>query len=202
MPASSGGIGYGDLGGTIQNFFRIENVVDFGVLHQPVGVDARFCHVEALSDKRRHGRDVVAELVPVVFRDLGDDRRVHAVEGAAQGGIFDDHRLKRDVAGPLADAEQGAIDGGGAVKPCGGGVDDGLVEIVVSVPFKHFRGDVGIVVQPVYDAGDAARQGDAGIRHAITHRIAHADLDGDPRFSRKLRQLVDKGNDEAVESGA
>ena len=68
----------------IFDFLGIENGVDFLVLHQAVGVDARPGDVESAAHKGRHGRDIVADLVFEVIGDLGDDRGVHAVKRPPQ----------------------------------------------------------------------------------------------------------------------
>ena len=42
-------------------------------------MDTRSCDIEVLTDKRRPGRDVVADFFFVVFCQLGDHPGVHAV---------------------------------------------------------------------------------------------------------------------------
>ena len=155
--------------------------------------------IEVASHKGRHGRNIVADLVLVVVCDLGDHRRIHAVQGAAQRGIFHHHRLQRHVSGALADAEERAVHAAGAVEPGCRGIGDRLVEVVMTVPFKVLALHAGIVLQTVDDAGNAARQRDLGIRHAVTHGVAGPDAHRDSRLIRELHQLVDKGHHKAVE---
>ena len=45
-------------------------------------------HVEALADKRRHRRDLVADFVLEIVSDLGNDRWIHSVQRAAHGSIL------------------------------------------------------------------------------------------------------------------
>ena len=158
--------------------------------------------VEVAPDERRHRRDVVADLVLEVVGDLGDDRRVHAVERAAQRRILEHHRLERDVARALADAQQRAVDRARAVEPRGRGVDDGLVKVVVPVPLEALARHVGVLLQAVDDAGHAARQRRLRVGDAVAHGVARADLDRDARLTRELLQLVDKRHDKAVKVGA
>ena len=72
------------LGRGFTNYLLDENGVDFLVLHQAVGVDARPGDVESAAHKGRHGRDIVADLVFEVIGNLGDDRGVHAVKRPPQ----------------------------------------------------------------------------------------------------------------------
>ena len=71
----------------------------------------------------------------------------------------------------------------------------------MSVPFKHFAGNVREVVQTVNYTGHTSGNSSTGVCNAITHSIAHSYLNGYLRFFRKLCKLVYKGNDEAVEVG-
>ena len=183
---------------SMQQPFRVEDVVNLLVLHQAVRVDAGARHVEIPADERRHRRNVVVQLLPVVFADLGDHRRVHAVHRSAQRSVLHDHRFERHVSGALPDAEQRAVDRARAVEPCRGRVGDRLIKIVVAVPFEHFARHVRIMLQTVDDARHAARQRDFGIRHAVAHRIAGANPHRDARIARHLHQLVDERHDKAV----
>ena len=137
-----------------------------------------------------------------IIRDLGDDGWVHAVERAAQRRVLEHHRLERDIARALANAEQGAVDRARAVEPRGRGVDDRLVKVVVPVPLKALARHVGILLQAVDDARHAARQRRLRVGDAVAHGVARADLDRDARLPRELLQLVDKRHDKAVKIGA
>ena len=165
-------------------------------------MDAGARDVEVAPDERRHRRDAVADLVLEVVGDLGDDRRVHAVERAAQRRVLEHHRLERDVARALADAQQRAVDRACTVEPRGRGIDDRLVKVVVPVPLEALARHVGILLQAVDDAGHAARQRRLRVGDAVAHGVARADLDRDARLARELLQLVDKRYDKAVKIGA
>ena len=158
--------------------------------------------VEALADKRGHGRDLVSDFLPEIIGNFGNDRGVHPIKRPAQRGVFHDHGLQGDVAGALSDAEQRAVDPRGAVQPCRGGIGDRLVKIVVPVPLQHFAGHVGVVLQAVDDAGHAARNGHLGVRYTVAHGVAGADAHRNFRVGRHLHQLVDKRHDKAVKIGA
>ena len=186
-------------GGAVQYLAGVEDGVHLRVLEQPVGVDAGAGGVELAAHEGRHHRDVIADLVVEIPGDVGDGGGVHAVQAAAQAGVLHHHGLQRDVAGALADAQQRAVHRAGAVQPRRGGVGHGLVEVVVAVPLQHLAGHVGIVLQAVDDAGHAAGQGHLGIRHAIAHRVAGANLHGNARVLAHLHQLVHEGHHEAVE---
>ena len=56
-----------------------------------------------------------------------------------------------------------------------------------------------MVLQAVDDAGDASRKRRAGVRNAVAHGVAGADLHGDPALAGQLHELVRKRHDEAVE---
>jgi len=53
-------VGHDDADGTVQQLAGVENVVDFFILYQAVGVDARPRRVEFLARKRVVGGDLVA----------------------------------------------------------------------------------------------------------------------------------------------
>ena len=192
---------YGYLGRAVQELFGVEDVVDFLVLHETVGVDTGFGDVEVPADEGGSGGDVVADFLCEIFGDFGDDGGVHAVCGSSEGGVFHDHGFQRAVAGAFADAQQGAVDAGAAVQPGGGGIGDHLIEVVVAVPFQHGGGDAGVVHETVHDAGDGAGEGCPCIGDAVAHGIAGTDLHGDAALFAELVQLFRKGKHKAVEVG-
>ena len=69
----------------------------------------------------------------------------------------------------------------------------------MAVPLEILALHAGIMLQAVDNAGDAARQRDLGVRHAVAHCVAGPDAHRDPRLIRKLHQLIDKGHHKAVE---
>ena len=182
----------------IQKLARVEDVVDFLVLHQTVGVDAGTGHVEVGTHERRAGRDLVADFLFKILADLGDHRQIHSVGGAPEGGVFDDHGLQRAVARPLTDAEEGAVHTGCAVQPGGGRIGNHLVEIVVTVPFQLLRCQSGIVIQTVDDTLHAAGQSGALVIHAVAHGVAGTDLHGDTRFLTQLTECLGEGHHKSV----
>ena len=161
-------------------------------------MDACTGDVEVPTHKGRHGGDVIADLVLEVVGDLGDGGGVHAVQRATERGVFKHHGLQRHIAGALTDAQHGTVHAAGAVQPGGGGVGNGLVEVIVAVPFQIFALHAGIVLQTVDNAGDAAGQGHLCIGDAVAHSVAGPDTDGDLGLVGKLHQLVDEGHHEAV----
>ena len=64
----------------------------------------------------------------------------------------------------------------------------------MAMPFQIFALHVGVVLQAVDNAGNAAGQGHLCIGHAVAHSVAGPDADGDLGLVRKLHQLVDKGD--------
>ena len=156
----------------VQQRPRVEDVVDLLVLHRPVRVDARRGGVEGAADERLGCRDRVLALPLHVLRDLGDRRRVHAVEPAHQPRVLEHQPLQRGVAGPLAVAEQGAVGGGASVQPGRAGVDQDLVEVVVAVPLQPRGRHAGVMGHGMHEARDAARRHRAGVGDAVPHRVA------------------------------
>ena len=100
-------------------------------------MNACFGQVEVFPDKRRHRRNIIIGFFGNIIGYFGNDRRVHAIEGALKRSIFKNHRFQRDIAGSFADAEQRAVNGGSAVKPGGRSICHTLIEIVVAMPFYH-----------------------------------------------------------------
>ena len=64
-----------------------------------------------------------------------------------------DLRVRVNGGGPTGQA--GAVRHTATVEPGGGGVDQAVVEVVVSVPFQHFGRDLRIMLQTIYYPGDA-----------------------------------------------
>ena len=56
-----------------------------------------------------------------------------------------------------------------------------------------------MVLQAVDDAGNASRKRCAGVRNAVAHGVAGADLHGDPALAGQLHELVRKRHDKTVE---
>ena len=70
------------------------------------------------------------------------------------------------------------------------------------MPFEHFARCSRIVHESVYDTGNAAWKGCAGVGNTVAHRVAGAYLYRDARFLAELVQLGRKRNDKAVKIGA
>src|SRR5699024_9966336 len=174
-----GGLADHHRGGAVQQPLGVEDVVDLLVLQQAVGVDARPGDVEIPAHKGGVLGNVVADLVLEVPGDVGDGGGVHAVQSAPEAGVLEHHGLQRDVARALADAQQGAVDGAGAVHPGVAGVGGGQVEVVVAVPLQAPGGHVGVVAQAVDDARHAPGQGGSAVGHAQPQGVAGPDLHGD-----------------------
>ena len=187
---------------TVEHLRRVEDVINFRIFEHAVGMDARTGGVERAPDKGRHGRNDISEFVFKVTGYVRDRREIHAVVGAAQGGVFDRHRLERAVARALADAEQRTVDGTCTVQPRRRRVGHHFVEVVVAVPLEQGARNFRMMVQPVNDALHAARKAGAGIIDAEAHRVAHTDLDGNAALAGKLHQFVCEGHDEAVKIGS
>ena len=164
-------------------------------------MDTCSCHIEVPSDERLHGRYVVSDHIGVVISDIGDRRGVHSVSGASERSVFHYHRLQRGVACSLSYPQQRAVHRARAVKPCGGGVCDRLVEIVVPVPLQMFALDVGVVLQTVDDTGHASGKRRLGVGHSVAHRVAGPYLYRNARVLGHLHQLIDEGHHESVEIG-
>ena len=64
---------------TIQQQAGIENIVDFFIFQESVRMNPGAGHVEFFADERGARRYMIAELLLVVFCDLRDDGRIHAV---------------------------------------------------------------------------------------------------------------------------
>ena len=187
-----------DGGGAVEDGGGVEDIVNFFILEQPVGMDAGSGAVEGAADKRRARRHDVADVLFKELRNVGDGGKVHAVLRAAQLRVFDRHGLQRAVAGALADAQQRAVDRRAAVEPGRVGVGHDLVKIVVAVPFQPAGGHVRIVPQAVHDARHRPGQRNAGEGHAVAQRIAGADLDADAALLGKVHQFRGKRHHKTI----
>ena len=116
---------------------RIKDIVNFFVFEQTIRMDTRTCYIEIFSDKRRSGRQLVADFLLIIFGHLCNHCRVHAVKSSPKLCIFKNHRLQRCVSGTLADTKQRTVNTTGTIKPCRRGIDNGLIEIIMSVPFDQ-----------------------------------------------------------------
>lgn len=72
------------------------------------------------------------------------------------------------------------------------------MEIVMAVPFQTVGGNSRIVLDSVDNSRHASGERHLRERHAVAHRVAGADFDGDSRFVRDALQFVDKREHEAV----
>ena len=162
-------------------------------------MNASLGHIEVFAHKWCHRWNVIAHFLPEVFPDFRDHRRIHAVQRTLQGSIFKYHGFQRNISCSLPDAQQGAVYGAGAVQPCSGCIGNGLVEIIVSVPFQHFARNTGIVLQTVNNTGYASRQAGFRIRYAVAHGVAGTDFDRNPNFLRQIHNLIDERYHETVE---
>jgi len=98
-------------------------------------MDSRPGDVEIGAHKGIVGGDLVADFLFEILGDIGDHRGVDAMVISRQGNVLNDQCLDGWVAGPLPQTKKGGVGGTTAIKPGGGGVDQGLVEIVMAVPF-------------------------------------------------------------------
>ena len=186
----------------VEDFGRIEDVVDFFVLGEAIHVDARAGGVEVLARKGVVVGDTVVEFLLEVLGDFRNHRGIGGLVVAGEGNVVDDQRLKRGVARALPEAHQRAVDAAAAVEPCGYTVDEHLVEVVVAAPSQPRAGDARIVGEGAHDALHRTRKRRAGEGHAVTHRIAEADFDGHGGFLREFHELARERQAEAVDVGA
>ncbi len=196
----AGLVGDGHADGPVQQLVRVEAVVDLFVLEQSVGVDARPRHVEVLADQRVVPRDLEAELRVGVCGQLGDRGVVDAGDHALELGVLDDQGFQRRVARPLAGAEDGGVGGAAPIEPCGRGVDQDLVEVVVPVPFELGGLDADLA-EALNQLGNAPRQRHARPGQAEAQRVAQADLDRLAVLLLDLHQLGRERQDEPVVIG-
>ena len=72
----------------------------------------------------------------------------------------------------------------------------------MTVPFQHFAGNAGVVLQAVDYAGNASRERNSGVGNAVAHCIAGTDLYRYAAFLRQLHEFGRKRHYEAVEIGS
>ena len=155
-------------------------------------------HVEVSSDKGRARRYFISDFSFKIVCNFGYDRKIHPVRSASQRAIFYYHSFKRTVSGSLTYTEKRAVDPGTAVKPCGRGIAHRFVEIVVTVPFKHFRAHPSVVLKSIYNSLDTSRKSRTRKRHAIPHCIARSYLYRHTCFLSERNKLLRKRKHEAV----
>ena len=158
--------------------------------------------VEIRADKRRVGRDYVAEVLLEILGYLRDHRCVDLRVVAAQLEVAQDQPLDGRVTGALPDAEDRAVRRAAAVEPRGHRVGGHEVKVVVAVPLHPFARHAGIVGQPVDRARHGPRHRHPGIRHAEAEGVADPDLDDRLAVRGELHQLVGERDDKPVEVGA
>ena len=130
----------------------VEDVVYLFVLGQAVGVHARAGGVEVAAHKGIVVRNAVMQFF---FKEIGNFAQNRGVCGgivARKRNVFHQQGFQRGVARAFAKAEQRAVDRAAAVEPCGNAVDQHLVEVVVSVPFKPLTGNAGLVRKAAHNA--------------------------------------------------
>ena len=104
-PCSAGTLAYVYQRRTLEEFLGVEDVIDLFVLEETVGVDAGSRYVEVGSGERCLRRQRIAYVLLIVSGEVGDDCRIHSVEGTLQLCIFEHHRFERDIARSLSYAE-------------------------------------------------------------------------------------------------
>ena len=75
------------------------------------------------------------------------------------------------------------------------------MEVVVAVPFQPFAGHARLVGKGAHNALHGARQGRAGIGHAVAHSVAQANLDGHAALLGKLHEALRQRQAETVNVG-
>ena len=178
---------------------RVEDVVDFLALDQAVHMNAGAGHIEAGADERKIRRNSEADLPFKVVRDVGDGGRIDAVGVPVKTDIFHDQGFERRVSRALPQTQKRSVCRTAAVKPGGGRVDQGLVKIIVAVPFEEMAGHPGILDEGADQLLHAPGKGRPGIGHAEPHRVAEANLDIHPALLAELHQLYRKRDAETVD---
>ena len=195
-------VGNNDGHGAAKQMIGVEDIVDFFVLGQTVGVYARAGGVKVAAHK---GIVVGNAVVQFFFKELGN----FAQNGGVGGGVVARKRnvlyqqgFKRGVARAFAKAKQRAVDRAAAIQPRGNAIDEHLVEVVVPVPFKPFAGHTGLVGKAAHNALHRAGQRRAGVGHTVAHGVAQANLDRHAALARELHEPLGQGQAKAVNVGA
>ena len=186
----------------VQDFCCVEDVVNLFVFCNTVSVDAGTRYVEISANERCSFGNLISQFFFVVFGDFCDNSRVHTIQCATNLCIFHNHGFQWCVAGTFPNAQQRAVNRRSAIEPSGGSVYNSFVEVVVSMPFNEFAGELTEVVDTIDDTGNAARQCSTRIRNAIAHGVTETDFYGNLIFFHKVTQFLCKGNNEAVEIGS
>ena len=129
--------------------------------------------------------------------ELSDGCRIHTVECSLELCVFEYHRLSRNVAGPLSYSEDRAVDRAAAVKPCSCCIDNSLIEVIVSVPFKHLARYACILLETVDYTCNRPRHCNARIRNTESHRITEPYLG---RHSRLIGHFLHRPYERYYES--
>ncbi len=182
----------------VEDFCRVEDVVDLFALDQTVDMNAGPCYVEIGSHKREIRRYPDPDLFFKIAGNIGNHCRIDPMCIAAKADVLDDQPLQRGIARPFPQAEKRRVGCCTAIEPGSGGVDHGLVKIVMAVPFQEVAGDLRILDEGPDELVYAPRQGCSGKGDAVPHRVAESDLDIDPAFLPEFHQFDGEGYTETV----
>ena len=129
----SGGVGNGDLAGTFQELFRIEDVIDFFIFCESVRMDTCPSGVEIGADERIVVWNVVTDLITEELRHVSNDSGVDAVMNSSEAHPFENKAFDWGISGPFPESEESSVCCGTSIDPCGDGICQDFMEIVVTM---------------------------------------------------------------------
>ena len=156
------------------------------------------CHVKVLSCKWCLRRNLISDLFFIILCQFCDHRCIHTIQRTAKLRILKYHRLQRCITGPLPNSEQGTVDTGSAVEPCGTGIAHRLIEIIVSVELNQLAWHACMDSKSVNNPRNTSRNHRSRIIHAIAHCITHTNLDRNLVFLHQIHKFQTKRDNKTV----
>ena len=155
-------------------------------------------HIEVFSNKRCPRRYYISYLIFKISGYFCNRCRIHSIKGTSESGIFEHHCLKRNVSRSLAYSKERTVDGAAAVKPGCRSIRNCVIKVIVTVPFKHFTRNTGIVLKTVNYSRHTSRKCRTTVWNAISHGVTSSDFNRNLRFFRELHNLIYKRNYKSI----
>ena len=156
------------------------------------------CNIKILSDERRHRRYFITYLIFIKSCYFRYYSCVRSVKRSLKLRIFENHCLQRGISCSFSYSQQRTVYTACSVQPRIRRIIHRSVKIIVSMPFYQFMRNAGMVVESVYNSGNASRQHCSGICYAISQGIARTYFYRYPRILHKSHKLGSKRNYKSV----
>ena len=116
--------------------------------------------------------------------------------------VLEKHSFKRCVSTSFADSEECGVYACASVHPCGNGVCDGIMKVIMSVPLDLFRKKSAFVSENTHQLAYASRNTSVRERVRNSEGVAGTDLQFHTIALAEIIEVFDERNDEAVNIGS